>query len=172
MRRAALLVLFLAATGLVQANGLLAPAQPAFDQLQPVLDQTPLAGVLAGAPWPSGGPDPAPAGDRDCGGTAPLTTACRLDLTGAPGQTYQLFTNAGTGFTGTIVATLADDSQHMVTWTCAYTLFVGGVTPGPDCRSGGSGDLQGGGLQLLGAATEATSGAPSAGYWDVGVVVR
>lgn len=173
MRLGALFALtfVLASLGSASATwqNLLAPAQPALEAAGQGGVTGTLAGTLGEAPEP---PEPQGLANYACGGTAPLTTTCFQDLAGAPGANYRLFVNGGTGFTGTIIAALTDLEGNTVVWTCSYTLFIGGVTPAPTCGASGTGSLVAGPLRLAGAVGEAAQGAPSAGYWEVGVEVE
>jgi hypothetical protein len=169
-----LLLLALAFASVAQSSGPLAPAGP-------VLDLVGMGDTARGIGDSSGG---VPNGlvDSNCGGTAPITTSCDAVLQVAPGSSLQLYASGGTGFTGTIVATLLDQAGNAATFACTYTLFVGGVSPQPSCQGGGAGTLQAGSLRLMGSVSNSLpaapaplpvappAGPPSAGYWEVGLV--
>lgn len=160
MRLAALLGL-LAAVGAAQAGGLLAPVGS-------LLQAAGTQGVVAGL----AGQDINALISYDCGGTAPLTTACGpLEFQAAAGATYRLFTNAGTGSTGTVVAVLSDAYGHWHSFACTYFVYVGGVTPGPSCSENKNGELNAGTLALTGWVTSSNGGL-AAGYWEVGATLQ
>lgn len=161
------LLLAVAATASATWGGLFAPITPVLDAagqsaLVGTVAET-LRGVAGEAPEP-----PQPELATTCGGTAPITTACAAELTAPAGSVWTLRASGGTGFTGTIVATLRDAHGATATWTCTYTLYVGGVSEAPAC-SGSGADLAAGTLSLAGAVTDLASGAPSAGGWEVSV---
>lgn len=159
------LLLFLLVAGAAQGyGGLLAPTAPAWEQ-------TGLRGVFYGLL----GGQAEPLDDLanySCGGTAPVTTSCERELVAAPGQSYALYINAGTGFTGTVVGTLADSEGRTVGATCTFLAFVGGVSPAPNCQEHGSGGLHAGLLRVVGATPSVNQGEVSAGYWEVRVDIR
>lgn len=172
MSRAAALLLFVAA-----ATSASASLGPGLEPLDPVLGPVgaeghlatlwgTVGGALAQTPQPP--EPPAPPAGTDCGGTAPLTLSCEQNVAAPGGARWTLQANAGTGFSGTIVATLTDQAGTTATWTCTYLAYVGGVSEAPACHGSGA-DLAAGTLRLAGSVTDTASGAPSAGGWEVTV---